>query len=304
MADKPRHPVLCSVNKSQNRSSSPALALGLLLALPALGHAQSILLSAADFTLLGGTAITSTGVVGTTISNGNIGLSPGATTGITGFPPAVIQNGAIIATGPVTGQARLDLIQASTALALMPSDVNLSNLNLGGMTLTPGVYTFDGVAALNGALTLDGQGSDDAFWVFQIGSTFTSSINSTVNLINPGAANGADYGLFWNAGEAINIGINNTVAGNYLAGTSINFGALSYGGGRALALAAVTLDNDQLDALAGPAGGDWTGGLVYNNLGAIVPIASIPEPAAYATLTGAALLGFALLRRRARTVRA
>src|SRR6478735_5412286 len=92
----------------------------------------SILLSAEDFTLLGGTAITSTGMVGTTIRNGNVGLSPGATTGITGFPPAVIQNGAIIGTGPVTRQARLDLIKAQVGLAGMASDKNLSNVNLGG----------------------------------------------------------------------------------------------------------------------------------------------------------------------------
>jgi hypothetical protein len=81
-------------------------AMGALFLAPALG--ASILLSSEDFALLGGTAITSTGAVGTVISNGNAGLSPGATTGITGFPPAVILGGAIIATGPVTGQARFE----------------------------------------------------------------------------------------------------------------------------------------------------------------------------------------------------
>jgi hypothetical protein len=60
--------------------------------------AGSILLSDTDFTVLGGTAITSTGVVGTAIVHGDVGLAPGATTGITGFPPAeVIGGGAMVA---------------------------------------------------------------------------------------------------------------------------------------------------------------------------------------------------------------
>src|SRR3954471_16381132 len=110
----------------------PAAVVAALLCAPFAGSAQSILLSAGNFTLLGGTAITSTGVVGTTIRNGNVGLSPGATTGITGFPPAVIVNGSIIATGGVTGQARLDLIKASVGLAGMASTANMSTVDLGG----------------------------------------------------------------------------------------------------------------------------------------------------------------------------
>jgi len=52
----------------------PAIALAAFLCAPAVGSAQSILLSSGDFTLLGGTAITSTGTVGTTIRGGNVGL--------------------------------------------------------------------------------------------------------------------------------------------------------------------------------------------------------------------------------------
>lgn len=231
----------------------------------------SVLLSSGDFTVLGGTAITSTGVTGTLIRNGNVGLSPGATTGITGFPPAVIQNGAIIATGPVTDQARLDLIKAKVGLAGMPSDKILSNVDLGGKTLLPGVYTFDGASSLTGALVLDAQGRNGAFWVFQIGTALTTSVNSSVHMINPGSNGGRDCGIFWNAGSGITIGANNRIAGNYLAGTSITFGGKAYGAGRALAFAGVTLDNNQIDAHGGPGGMDWSGGLRYNATGAVVP---------------------------------
>lgn len=235
----------------------------------------SILQTSGNFALLGGTAITSTGVSGTVLTDGNVGLSPGATTGITGFPPAVIQNGAIIATGTATNQARLDLIKVQVGLANMPFNATMSNVDLGGKTLLPGVYKFDGAATQNGALVLDAQGRNGAFWVFQIGTSLITSSNSSVTVINLGTNGGSDCGIFWNAGSAITIGGNNRIAGNYLAGTSITFGATSNGGGRALALAGITLDNNQIDAKGGPSGADWDGGLKYDALGAVVPNPSL-----------------------------
>lgn len=273
-----------------------ALTLAGALAAPSFLSAQSILLSAGDFTLLGGTAITSTGVTGTLISNGNVGLSPGPTTAITGFPPAVIANGAIIETGGVTGQARLDLIKVSNALALMPSDENLSNQDLAGMTLAPGVYTFDGAANLNGTLILDAQGQNGVYWVFQISTALNTSVDSSISFVNFGSNGGSDIGLFWNAGTTIITGANNQLAGNFLSGTSITLGAGSSGGGRALALSSVTLDNNQLDAFGGAGGSDYTGGLQYDLLGNIV---AIPEPASDG-LAFALLAGLTALCRRNR----
>jgi uncharacterized protein YhjY with autotransporter beta-barrel domain len=255
---------------SHRPSLSLLVAGALALASPLGGLAQSILLTAGDFALLGGTAITSTGTVGTTIRNGNVGLSPGATSGITGFPPAVIVNGAIVATGSVTGQARLDLIKASVGLAGMASTANMSTVDLGGKTLAPGVYTFNGAASQSGALVLDAQGQNNVAWVFQIGTAYTSAINSTVTFINLGSNGGSDLGVFWNAGSAVNIGANNQLVGNYLSGTSIVMGGLSAGGGRALALAGVSLDTNTVNARGGLGGGDYTGGLKYSPSGAVV----------------------------------
>jgi len=251
---------------------SPLVALTALLCAPIAGSAQSILLSAGNFALLGGTFIASSGTVGTDIISGNVGLSPGATSAITGFPPAVVTGGgAIIGTGGVTGQARQDLMKAQVGLAGMPSNKNLSNTDLGGLTLPPGVYTFDGAATLNGALVLDAQGQNNAFWVFQIGTTLTTSTGSTVTIINAGSHGGSDDGIFWNAGTGITLGANNQLLGNYLAGTSITFGSTTSGEGRALALAGVTLDQNVVNSQGGPDGSDWTGGLTYNLSGAVVP---------------------------------
>ncbi len=262
-----------------------SIAIASLLLSPVSGVAQSILLTAQDFALLGGTAITSTGVAGTIISGGDVALSPGATTGITGFPPALVVDGAIVATSGVTAQARLDLIRAQVGLAGMATTTTMSNIDLGGKTLAPGVYTFAGAATQNGALVLDAQGKNNVSWVFQIGTSLTTSINSTVTIINVGSNGGSDYGVFWNAGAEIIFGANNQVLGNYLSGTSITLGAASFGSGRDLALAAITLDNNQLTVGGGLNGSDWDGALKYNSFGDVVSSSSvlISAPGAYST---------------------
>jgi hypothetical protein len=154
----------------------------------------------------------------------------------------------------------------------MAANVNLSNTDLGGLTLPPGVYKFSAAAALHGALTLDARGQNHAFWIFQIGTQLTTAINSSVTVINPGSNGGSDDGIFWDAGSAIVIGANNQIEGNYLAGTSITFGISSQGAGRALALAEVSLDDNVINSHGGPAGSDWTGGLTQSLSGQAVPI--------------------------------
>ena len=63
---------------------------------------------------------------------------------------------------------------------------NLTGQDLGGLTLTPGVYNFDTSAQLTGELTLDFQGDANALFVFQIGSTLTTASNSVVRRTNGG----------------------------------------------------------------------------------------------------------------------
>jgi len=136
---------------------------------------------------------------------------------------------------------------------------------------------------------------NDAYWVFQIGTSLTTSAFSSVSVINTGSNGGGDYGIFWNAGAEIIFGANNAIEGNYLSGTSITAGEQTGGGARLLALAAVTLDQNEINAYGGLNGGDWSGGLIYDEFGAIVPI---PEPSSV-LLSATALVFFMSRRRRA-----
>jgi type VI secretion system secreted protein VgrG len=222
--------------------------LFLILILPLLApsaHADTTLLgNAAPFAVLAGSTITNTD---TTIINGNVGLSPGTSlTGTTLCPAADCfkLTGVIDATNAVALQAQNDLTIAYTTLAGLASTSDLSGQDLGGMTLTPGVYKFDSSAQLTGKLTLNAQGDANAFWVFQIGSTLTTASASSVVIINQ--ANNADNGLFWQVGSSATLGTTTDFLGNIVALTSITLNTDATDNcGRLLARnGAVTLDDN------------------------------------------------------------
>jgi uncharacterized protein YhjY with autotransporter beta-barrel domain len=134
----------------------------------------------------------------------------------------------------------------------MPTQVDLTGQDLGGLTLGPAVYAFTASAQLTNTLTLDGQGNSAAQFVFKIGSTLTTASNSAVLLINGANANN----VYWAVGSSATLGTNTAFVGNIVALTSItlNTGA-SIVCGRALARnGAVTLDNNVITLCAG--GGD------------------------------------------------
>ncbi len=255
----------------------PLTALAALLLTPSVVCAQSILLTANDFVLLGGTAVTVGGAGPNTYSNGNVGSDAS----ISGFPPATVVNGSTILGGPIVGQALIDLGSARDKLNALvaPPANNLTGQDLGGMTLAPGVYKYDVAAEITLAgtkiLTLDAQGKNNVVWVFNIGTTLTTAAGAQVQFINLGTNGGADNGLFWNAGTSITFGAANVIAGNYLAAENITVGttipADGAGSGRALAHAIVSFEGEgTMDVLGGPGGGDMTGGLADDGNGNLV----------------------------------
>ncbi len=218
------------------------LAAAMSIAAPNVAADEVTLGSAANYAVLAGSTITSTG--STIINGGNVGVSPG--TAITGFPPAVI-------TPPYTADAadtaalnaQYDLLIASgVAAGLVPNQI-LTGQDLGGMTLTPGVYHFDSSAQLTGTLTLNNEGNPDAVFVFQIGSTLTTASNSLVVSINDPSMPGNT--IFWQVGTSATLGTGATFEGNILASTSITANSGGAIDGRLLAeTGAVTLDDTTL----------------------------------------------------------
>ena len=208
-----------------------------VLATPA--QAQS-LGSAENFAVLGASTVTNTGA--TTITS-NVGVSPGSA--ITGFPPGVIINGGLhAADGPAT-QAHADFATAYLAfegLASPPAN-NMSGTDLGGQTLTPGVYRFNTSATSDGLLTFDAQNDPRARFVVQIGTTLITSSNSSVALIN-----GADArNIYFQVGTSVTLGSGSSFIGNLLAYASVTTVSGTTVTGRLLALTgAVTLDTNNV----------------------------------------------------------
>jgi hypothetical protein len=193
--------------------------------------------AAQPFAILAGATVTNTGL--TTI-HGDLGVWPGSA--MTGFPPGVI-TGTFHAANAVAQQAQLDLAMVYSNAAGQPCDVALVG-DLGGRTLTAGVYCLSSSAQLTGVLTLDGQGDPAAVFLFQVGSTLTTATAASIVLIN--SVQGSN--VFWQVGSSATLGTGTTFAGNILALTSItlNTGA-TIEQGRALALnGAVTLDSNLL----------------------------------------------------------
>ena len=197
---------------------------------PSLGSAQS-------FAVLGGSTVTNTGA--STIT-GDLGVSPGAA--VTGFPPGLVVSGTIHAADAVALAAQNSVTTAYNSLASQACTQDLTGQDLGGLTLTAGVYCFTSSAQLTGALTLNAQGNANAVFIFKIGSTLTTASNATVAVINGGSR----CNVFWQVGSSATLGTTTSFAGNILALTSItlNTGAAVING-RALARnGAVTLDTN------------------------------------------------------------
>ncbi len=194
------------------------------------------LASAASFVGLAHETFTNTG---SGVYYGNVGVFPG--TSVTGFPPGSVRNGAIHIADGVASQALSDATTAYTALAGQGCDHDLSGQDLGGLTLTPGVYCFNTSAQLTGNLVLDALGNPLAVWVFKIGSTLTTASGSSVGVINGGQALNA----FWQVGSSATLGTTTRFRGNIFAHVSVTLNTGASLVGRAFGLTgAVTMDTE------------------------------------------------------------
>ncbi len=223
----------------RTRSISLLLGLTALVVGSSRGAAQL-----STFSVLGGSTVTNTATP--TVITGNLGVSPGSA--VTGFPPGTVVLGTIHAADVPAAQAQTELVTLYDSLAGQFCTTDLSGQDLGGMTLTPGVYCFSSSAQLTGTLTLDAQGNPNARFVFQIGSTLTTASAASVLLINGGSS----CAVFWQVGASATLGTGTSLLGNVVALTSITLNTGANVDGRVLARnGAVTLDDNRVTLCSG-----------------------------------------------------
>ena len=206
--------------------------------------------TAGDYVILSKSGISTTG---TTAIVGDIGVSPIAATGITGFalsaPPTTFST-SLLVTGKVWAAdyavptpanlttAVLDMQTAYTDAAgrTSPDFTELGAGNINGLTLVPGLYKWGTGVSLPSAVTLSGGAND--VWIFQIAQNLTVGNGSMVTLSGGALAKN----VFWQVAGQATLGTTANFKGIILSKTLISFNTGATFTGRALAQTAVTLN--------------------------------------------------------------
>jgi len=207
--------------------------------------------SAGNYVILAKTAISN---VSTSAVTGDLGLSPAATSFVTGLS---ITNATGYATSAqVTGKiyaadmadptptnlttAVNDMITAYTDAAgrTTPDFSELGTGNIGGMTLTPGLYKWTNTVTLPSDVTISG--SSTAVWIFQIAGNLTMSNAVHITLIGGAQAKN----IFWQVAGTATLGTTSHFEGIILSQTGITIQTGASFNGRALAQTAVVLDSN------------------------------------------------------------
>ena len=177
------------------------------------------------------------------VRNLDVGITPGVRSAVTGFPPAILVNGAIFASDDASPagvsdmliQAKQDLVDAYLYAegATSPAPATVAG-DQGGKTLAPGIYKSTSTLLIqSGDLTLDAQGDEDAVWIFQIAADFTTVGGAGGNVILIGGAQAKN--IYWQTGSSATIGDYTSFQGNVLALTSITLNSGATAVGRMLA---------------------------------------------------------------------
>ena len=229
------------------------LAAGTSSAIAASPESPVNLASAGDFTILSKTGITD--VFKTTV-NGNVGTSP--ITGAALLLSCAEVNGIIYtvdAAGPlpcrITDATRLTAAVGDMEAAYndaagrtLPDALNLGAGEIGGLTLTPGLYKWTTNLSISKDVTLAG-GPNDVF-ILQVAGSLTEA-NAKQVILSGGAQ---AKNVYWASAGAVAIGTNAHFEGTILSKTMIAMNTNASISGRLLAQTAVTL---QMNTITPPA---------------------------------------------------
>jgi methionine-rich copper-binding protein CopC len=205
--------------------------------------------SAANYVILAKTAINNNP---TSTITGDMGLSPAATSFITGFA-LTNATGFATATQVVGNVYAADMadptpINLTTAVNDMitayndaagrptPDFSELGSGDIGGRTLTPGLYKWTSSVTMPASVTISGGAND--VWIFQISGDLTMA--SAVNITLTGGAQAKN--IFWQVAGQATFGTTSHFEGILLSMTGITFQTGASMNGRALAQTAVILD--------------------------------------------------------------
>ena len=221
------------------------------------GPGQINLGSAVKYSILTKTGITTTGI---TSIQGDIGVSPAASTDLTGFGTLIMNTGGktsrtenpMLLTGEVyaANYASPTPSELTVAIADMENAFTTANGlvrpaailnegagNISGLTLKPGLYKWGTKVTINSGAAVTLSGGPNDTWVFQIASDFTLNPNAQVMLIGGAKAENITWVV---AGQTV-LGTGTVIYGNILSKTLISLNTGAKVTGRLYAQTAVTM---------------------------------------------------------------
>jgi hypothetical protein len=216
------------------------------------GPAPVLLGAAGNYVILAETGVST---VPASAITGDVGLSPAATSFLTGFSLTMV--GTTSATSPqVTGSlfgadmsppTSTNLTTAITNMGTAYTDaagrptpdfLNQGTGEIGGQILLPGLYKWTTGVTVSADVTISGSPND--VWIFQIPGNLTISPAKKVFLSGEALAKN----IFWQVAGTVNIGTTAHFEGIILSQTSITLGTGASMNGRALAQTSVDLDQN------------------------------------------------------------
>lgn len=207
--------------------------------------------TAGNYVVLAKTAVNNSP---TSAFTGDLGLSPAAESFYTGFSQTAATGHST--SDQVTGQMFAADMTAPTPSNLTtavndmktayndaagrttPDFVELYTGDIGGKTLTPGLYKWSNTVLITDDVTISG-GADDV-WIFQVGENVT--VSSAVNMI---LTDGAQVNnIFWQVAGEVTIGTTSHFEGIILSMTGITMNTDATINGRTLAQTAAIFDTN------------------------------------------------------------
>lgn len=211
--------------------------------------------TAENYVLLAKTGISTTGATAIT---GDIAVSPGSRTTLTGFDETMSTDTTYATSSHVTGKLFAASMSSptpsnlTTAVSNMEtaytnaagrSDPDFSNKGageIGGLTLEPGLYNWGTGVTVTNDVTLNGGAND--VWIFQISKSLVLQDGASV-VLTGGAI---PENIFWQVAEGVTLKAGATLNGVVLSKTGVDLLSGAVLNGRGLAQSAVTLDGNEI----------------------------------------------------------
>ncbi|KAF8193442.1 antifreeze protein [Pholiota molesta] len=225
----------------------------------AAGPAAVALGAAGNFAILGSSGISS---VPPSAVLGNVGISPAASTFVTGFSLILSPTGTFSSSTQVTGQVLASDYKSPTPATLItsvnavvtafndakgrinPTATGLGAGGIGGLTFAPGLYKWTTGVNIASDITISGTSLDT--WIFQVAGTLNTASAVKVTL----AGGALPKNIVWVVSGAVTIGTTSVVSGIILGATSITLNTGATVNGRLLSQTAVALGKATVNAPA------------------------------------------------------